>query len=354
MRRRSAADSDAAGRGPLDGANRGRIMFISMDVITIHMTLQRGPRLGGPIPKFKDYHVWKSLCHLNESSPIGRKRLATKLEIGEGSTRSILNMLQENGLVTINKTGVVMTSEGKECWRSAYMEVRYIDLDGLTIGEADCIVRVPGMASKVTYGCEERDCAIKAGAVGATTLVCSKGEILFPGSEHAVDPDVEAGIRDLFAVEDDDVLIIGTAPDRRAAEIGAVTAGLELIGGLRINRDLEGVLTERSTGNELISLAFAIHDLVGGLPVCAKSRDNLGIRIESGTVIDNAYTGAVLEEVITVGTTIRKIATSGPYKGIKVIVTPIELDNRIIAAIGVVDIRSMAGVNNLIRLRSDE
>ena len=54
------------------------------------------------------------------------------------------------------------------------------------------------------------------------------------------------------------------------------------------------------------------------------------------------------------GTTIRKITTSGPYKGIRVIVTPIELDNRIIAVIGVVDIRSMAGINNLIRLRSDD
>ena len=94
--------------------------------------------------------------------------------------------------------------------------------------------------------------------------------------------------------------------------------------------------------------------MVGGLPVCAKSRDNLGIRIVNGKVIDNAYTGQVLEEVISAGTTIRKIAVSGPYKGIRVIVTPIELDNRIIAAIGVVDIRSMAGVNNLIRLRNDD
>ncbi|MDR2699096.1 MAG: DUF2111 domain-containing protein, partial [Candidatus Methanoplasma sp.] len=114
------------------------------------------------------------------------------------------------------------------------------------------------------------------------------------------------------------------------------------------------VLTYRSTGSELLSLAFAIHDLVGGLPVCAKSRDNLGIRIEEGKVIDNTYTGSVLEEVINAGTTIRKVALSGPYKGIKVIVTPIELDNRIIAAIGVVDIRGMAGANNLIRLRSDD
>jgi hypothetical protein len=136
--------------------------------------------------------------------------------------------------------------------------------------------------------------------------------------------------------------------------MGAVNAGLKLMGGLKFNRELEDILSSRSTGNELISLAFAIHDLVGGLPVCAKSRDNLGIRIENGKVIDNAYTGQVLEEVINAGTTIRKIAVSGPYKGIRVIVTPIELDSRIIAAIGVVDIRSMAGIDNLIRLRSDD
>jgi len=53
-------------------------------------------------------------------------------------------------------------------------------------------------------------------------------------------------------------------------------------------------------------------------------------------------------------TTIRRVATAGPYKGIKVIVTPIELDSRIIAVIGVVDVRSMAGVDNLIRRFADE
>lgn len=320
----------------------------------IHMTLQHGPRLGGPIPKFRDYHIWKTLYCLNESSPIGRKKLASMLNIGEGSTRTILNLLQDNGLIVINKNGVMMTPEGRTCWNSAYMEMQTIDMGELTIGKADCVIRIPNMASKVKYGCEERDNAIKAGAIGATTLICSEGTIIFPGSEYRVDPKIESKIKERFIIKNDDVIIIGTADEYKSAEVGAVTSGLELIGGLHINRDLEGVLTERSTSNELLSLAFAIHDLVGGLPVCAKSRDNLGIRIESGMVIDNAYTGAVLEEVINVGTTIRKIATSGPYKGIKVIVTPIELDNKVIAAIGVVDIRSMAGVNNLIRLRSDE
>ena len=97
-----------------------------------------------------------------------------------------------------------------------------------------------------------------------------------------------------------------------------------------------------------------VHDLVGGLPVCAKSKDNLGIRIENGKVIDNAYTGAVLEEVLKVGTTIRRIATSGPYKGIRVIVTPLEVNNRVIAAIGVVDLRSMTGLDDTLKLMDED
>ena len=234
------------------------------------------------------------------------------------------------------------------------MDVADISISDLTIGDRDCAVRVPKMARNVKYGCEERDAAIKSGATGATTLIYTNGKLIFPGSDYPVDPEVESKIRSVFSLKNDDVVIIGTGPTRESAEIGAVIAGLTIMGGLQFNRELKDILTQRSTSNELISLAFAIHDLVGGLPVCAKSRDNLGIRIENGAVIDNAYNGPVLEEVINAGTTIRKIATAGPYKGIRVIVTPIELDNRIIAAIGVVDIRSMAGINNLIRLRSDD
>jgi hypothetical protein len=106
--------------------------------------------------------------------------------------------------------------------------------------------------------------------------------------------------------------------------------------------------------NELIAFAFMVHDLVGGLPTCAKPRDSLGVRIENGRVVDNAYTGAVMEEVLEVGTTIRRIAVSGPYKGIRVIVSPVEIDGKVVASIGVVDIRTMAGINNPIRLQEDD
>lgn len=316
--------------------------------------MQRASRLGGPVPKFNDYHIWKALECLDSENPVGRKKLSQPLGIGEGSTRTILSQLQEQGMITIGKSGILLTERGVNFKKTYHMDVADVSISDLTIGDKDCAVRVPRRAKDVKFGCEERDAAIKSGATGATTLIYTDGGLVFPGSDYPVETDIASKVLSLFSLKNDDVVIIGTGPTREIAEIGAVTAGLTIMGGLQFNRDLRDIMTPKNSGNELISLAFAIHDLVGGLPVCAKSRDNLGIRIENGAVIDNAYTGQVLEEVINVGTTIRKIAVSGPYKGIRVIVTPIELDNRIIAAIGVVDIRTMAGVNNLIRLRSDD
>ncbi|MFA6679728.1 MAG: DUF2111 domain-containing protein [Candidatus Methanomethylophilaceae archaeon] len=307
------------------------------------------PRLGGPIPKFTDYHLWKALMSLDESRPLGRKKLSITLNIGEGSTRTVLDILSEQEFISIDKNGVILTDKGADARDMVYMEVSPITTKSLTINDYDCAVRVPHVAKKVSFGCEERDAAIKSGASGATTLVYSNGSLIFPGSDYPVDVNMESALGERFRMRNDDVIIIGTANSPENAEKGAVTAALHLIGGLRMNRELKDILSSRSNAGELLSLAFAIHDLVGGLPVCAKSRDDLGIRIENGAVIDNAYTGAVLEEVINVGTTIRKIALSGPYRGTRVIVTPIDVDGRTIAAIGVVDIRSMAGMNNLIR-----
>jgi predicted transcriptional regulator len=316
--------------------------------------LSNNARVGGPIPKFNDYHLWKTLYYLDDEEAIGRKRLSSLLDIGEGSTRTIISMLQNHGIISINKSGIVLTSAGVDLKKKTRMDLSPVSVKELTIGECNCAVRIPRVAHMVSYGCEERDRAIEAGATGATTLVYIGGKLMFPGSEYRVDPTIESEIKSVFNLKNEDVIVIGTGKSMQLAEMGAVVAGINIMGGLKLSRGIKDVISARSDNSELLSLAFAIHDLVGGLPVCAKNRDNLGVRIENGAVIDNAYTGEVLEEVIRSGTTIRRIATSGPYKGIRVIVTPIELDNRTIAVIGVVDIRSMAGIDNLIRLNEND
>jgi len=298
-------------------------------------------RVCGPAPKFNDYHIWKSIMSMDIDEPIGRKKLSSILGIGEGSTRTILNILLDNKYIEIGKSGITLTKEGDEYRSLIFLDAKPVTIMDLTIGQYNCAVLIKHAARRISFGCEERDSAIISGAKGATTLICSNNRLLFPGSDYPVDDDTERRIRDIFAVRNDDAIIIGTADTYDLAECGAISAALNTMGGLRLQKGLKDILSSKSSAGEILSLAFAIHELVGGLPVCAKSRDDLGVRIENGVVVDNAYTGEVLEEVIRTKTCIRKIAKSGPYKGIRVVVTPIDLDGKAIAAIGVVDIKEI-------------
>ncbi len=96
-------------------------------------------------------------------------------------------------------------------------------------------------------------------------------------------------------------------------------------------------LTESSTGEEITPLALAIHELVNRLPITMRTKNSKGVRIEEGKVIDNNYTGPILEKVLKDGKIFNETPTMGPYKGIPVIVVPLLENDGIIAAIGVID-----------------
>ncbi len=89
---------------------------------------------------------------------------------------------------------------------------------------------------------------------------------------------------------------------------------------------------------EITPFAMAIHELLG-LPVTMRTLNKKGVRIEKGKILDNNYTGPVLEQVLKENKVIRIIPTTGKYTGIPVIVTPIRnKEGYGIAAIGVVDV----------------
>lgn len=97
-------------------------------------------------------------------------------------------------------------------------------------------------------------------------------------------------------------------------------------------------LSTDSRAEEVAPFALAVHELLG-LPVTMRSLKHKGVRIEKGKILDNDYTGPVLEHVLKENKTIRMIPTSGKYSGIPVIVVPIRnKEGYGIAAIGVVDI----------------
>jgi hypothetical protein len=97
-------------------------------------------------------------------------------------------------------------------------------------------------------------------------------------------------------------------------------------------------ISENSKAEELIPIAKAVHILVNRLPVAMRSKNNPGVRLEKGEVVDTNYEGYVLKVAIERGETIRATPITGPYAGLPVIVTPIKDGDKVLGAIGVVDI----------------
>lgn len=99
---------------------------------------------------------------------------------------------------------------------------------------------------------------------------------------------------------------------------------------MNINKD--------SSAEDLLPIAMALHELVR-LPITMRSLNKKGIRIEKGKLIDNDYTGPILEQSLRENRTIRTIPINGAYTGIPVVVSPIRDEKGdVIASIGIVDI----------------
>ena len=97
-------------------------------------------------------------------------------------------------------------------------------------------------------------------------------------------------------------------------------------------------LSENSTSDEILPVAKMVHELFS-LPVTMRSKNKKGVRLEKGKVVDSDYTGPVLEDALARNCVIHTIPDSGAYKGVPVVVAPVQdSEGTAIAAIGVVDV----------------
>jgi predicted transcriptional regulator len=294
---------------------------------------------GGPTPKFSMYHIWKAFQVIDKQGPIGRKALADALQIGEGSIRTILEKMAREGSIENTRMGTVITKKGRRKFENSGIEVAQVDLQDLTLGKHNCAVLIKAMGFKVKMGCEQRDEAVRAGAVGATTLIVKSDRMVFPGDEDFPDQAQVAPLRTVFKIEDNDVIIVGSAFSYDAAEKGAVTAALALgTASRRCWTEGTTLITQDTEADDLKCLCLAIHELLNRSPVTMRSRNHNGVRCEDGEVVDTNYTGPMLEEALRKGQTIRRTASTGPFRGLPVVVVPILRKKEAVAAIGAIDI----------------
>ena len=189
----------------------------------------------GRTPFFTEAHVIKALEEIEAQGQVGRIKLSKELGLGEGTTRTLVKHFKKENLIIISKSGIELSEHGKRLFSSLRAEMsREVEIpsSSLTVGAFNVAVLVRNVGSAVKFGLEQRDTAIAIGAHGATTLIFSKNRLTMPGVTEDVFKDVPA-IRDTLLSKlqpkENDVIIIGSAEDRRLAEFGAKMAAFELL-----------------------------------------------------------------------------------------------------------------------------
>jgi predicted transcriptional regulator len=141
----------------------------------------------GPAPSFTEAHVVKALEIIGSYNFVGRISLSRELGLGEGTTRTLLKHLKNEGIIQSSRRGISFSEDGKKLFsvlRSKLSEGVEIPSSPLTVGPFNVAVLVRNSAQAVRSGMEQRDIAIKSGASGATTLVFCGGMLSLPTGEE--------------------------------------------------------------------------------------------------------------------------------------------------------------------------
>jgi len=195
----------------------------------------------GRAPSFNEAQVVKALEIIGAYGTVGRIRLSKELGLGEGATRTLLKHLKNEGIIESSRRGIVLSEYGKKLFsnlRSKISEGVEVPNSPLTVGPFNIAVLVRNAAHGVKRGIEQRDTAIKAGALGTTTLIFSRNKLTMPSSEE----DVFKGISSIHDIlvsklnpKENDVIIVGSGENKTSAEIGAKMAALELLKSEKIS-----------------------------------------------------------------------------------------------------------------------
>ncbi|MEM3789113.1 MAG: DUF4443 domain-containing protein [Candidatus Bathyarchaeia archaeon] len=173
----------------------------------------------------------RALFVLSSYPGVGRKRLSSVLDVGEGYVRNIIGSLKRDGLVREDRVGNFLTSRGKAVVRSISDHlVAHFDFNVAGFQNSKAVL-VKGLSEHIKMGLEERDAAIRMGATGALIITCSGGNFWFPGLVNLSDanPELVQSIKGQIKMDEKDVVIITWSKSAKDSERGALNAAIEIL-----------------------------------------------------------------------------------------------------------------------------
>jgi len=178
----------------------------------------------GNIPNFTKIDVLR--CFLRFSKNISRQELAREMELGEGTIRTILEILKSKKLLDSNKRGHFLSKKGSDTLNEInkfVKAIRDVSSKSLYPDLKKIGVQMRGASSlKEIY--RLRDTAVKHGADGALLLKFDS-RLYAPESDYGQD---YKELEKLFDFEKNDVLVMSFSPERRKAENGALAIAADI------------------------------------------------------------------------------------------------------------------------------
>ena len=193
------------------------------------------PKGPGPSTTFSMFHIFYAL-ELMAEKPIGRNKLAEKLNVGEGAIRTIISRLKDSKLIVTSKEGCLLTDKGLSVWKNfeaAFPKRVEFPKTPLTTSEYSYAFLVKNRGDRVKSGIDQRDAAIMGGARRALVIVFKNNHLTIESISTSLENDFpEAAnviLKDLEPA-DNDVVIIAGADSPLKAKRGAFAASWVLIG----------------------------------------------------------------------------------------------------------------------------
>lgn len=180
----------------------------------------------GNIPNFNEYDILRTFLLIGE--PISRQELASELELGEGTIRTILDILKKNKLIFSTRQGHSLTKKGNLLLKTIkrFIEInKKVDIDYYKNFKKIVISLKNIENPKISV--ELRDLAIKNGAEAALIFIYKNNRLVLPYAEE-FDKNFE-NLENLFDFKNNDILIITIANSFRTAENSAFSLILFLI-----------------------------------------------------------------------------------------------------------------------------
>ena len=177
----------------------------------------------GNTPNYGRFDIIRALIFIDKN--VSRLRLKQLLGVGEGTVRSILDILKRKKLIISTQKGHSLAKSGQllanKLKRS--FELRSFSSKNIYASCKKAALLVKGAAKK-GIGYMERDIAVKNGAEGAMLFIYSNSRLAMPQMKGVSFKELEK----LFEYKKGDILIITFAETPRHAENSALAVGLSI------------------------------------------------------------------------------------------------------------------------------